>query len=238
MTCPFHSIPLKYRINWSPSKHVISTQTEVTGFKKLFFPIKHSTVGTRKKKPAAFIYTNEKLTEDFSTFKKNHNQQLYVQDTVYCKSYLKMKVMTCNLAEIILRPSTESFSGKKNKSITCSSYWYNFKQFPWWDLLFKKFIPAKEYLQIEILNAFAWILTQAWKKRKTVTQIFSNALPDSVRSDFGKTLRVQWKSSDGQNIQASHLPIYIVSSRYERSLTTVWFYTSRTIYYKLQENCC
>lgn len=127
---------------------------------------------------------------------------------------------------------------KKNKSITCSSYWYNFKQFPRWDLLFKKFIPAKEYLQIEILNAFAWILTQDWKKRKTVTQIFSNALPDSVRSDFGRTLRVQWKSSDGQNIQASHLPIYIVSSKYERSLTTVWFYTTRTIYYKLQENCC
>lgn len=48
-----------------------------------------------------------------------------------------MKVMTCNLAEIILQPSTE---------ITSSSYWYNFKQFPLQDYFLKNlFLPENGY---------------------------------------------------------------------------------------------
>lgn len=59
---------------------------------------------------------------------------------------LEMEVMTCNLAKIILQPSTGSFS---EKNLSLAVLIDNFNQFHCSTL---KNIPAKELLQIQILN--------------------------------------------------------------------------------------
>lgn len=119
----------------------------------------------------------------------------------------------------------------RRKKISSGFYRYNFKLFPLKSLLLKNlFLPKNSYTHTSLMSLHSY----QYKIERKGSQYYTNPVrwPSSlVRSHFERTLKVQWKSPGRQNIQPPHLPKWIVSSGDERSLTRVWFYSTRTIYY-------